>query len=217
VTEQSYYEIALTNRQVMTIFIVLLFCLLVAFLSGVWVGREGTGLPIETVAAQAMDAGVAAKGAPIEELDFFSRPQSEGTSPEESAAATTETAGPVETASQGYEQPAIIEESPETPGGGASPPRAGERAEERPGPSAGSQGASRDLVVQVFSSADRDQADRVYQQLREGGFSPVMSPVEVSGKVMYRVRLGPYSDRAEAQSVADRVRRAFKLDTWITR
>jgi cell division protein FtsN len=33
---------------------------------------------------------------------------------------------------------------------------------------------------------------------------------------MYRVRLGPYADRAEAQRVADRVRHDFKLDTWIT-
>jgi cell division protein FtsN len=33
---------------------------------------------------------------------------------------------------------------------------------------------------------------------------------------MYRVRLGPYADREEAQKVADAVRREHKLDTWIT-
>ena len=38
----GYYEIALTNRQVVVAFIILLVCLLSAFFSGVWIGREGT-------------------------------------------------------------------------------------------------------------------------------------------------------------------------------
>ena len=37
--EPSYYEIALTNRQVLASFVVLLGCVLVAFGMGVWVGR----------------------------------------------------------------------------------------------------------------------------------------------------------------------------------
>ncbi|HEY8021186.1 MAG TPA: hypothetical protein VIH93_08800, partial [Thermoanaerobaculia bacterium] len=37
--EPSYYEIALTNRQVVVAFVVLLVCLLSAFFSGVWIGR----------------------------------------------------------------------------------------------------------------------------------------------------------------------------------
>jgi hypothetical protein len=38
--EPSYYEIALTNRQVMVAFALLLTCLLGAFFSGIWIGRE---------------------------------------------------------------------------------------------------------------------------------------------------------------------------------
>ena len=38
--EPSYYEIALTNRQVVVAFVILLVCLLSAFFSGVWIGRE---------------------------------------------------------------------------------------------------------------------------------------------------------------------------------
>ena len=41
--EQSYYEIALTNRQVMAIFIVLLVCVLASFVSGLWIGRQAAG------------------------------------------------------------------------------------------------------------------------------------------------------------------------------
>ena len=53
-------------------------------------------------------------------------------------------------------------------------------------------------------------------RLKRGGHPAYLSPVEVSGKTMYRVRIGPFGDRAEAQKVADQVRHDFKLDTWIT-
>ncbi|MBZ0114499.1 MAG: hypothetical protein K8J08_18695, partial [Thermoanaerobaculia bacterium] len=39
VEESSYYEIALTNRQVMVAFVILLVCVLAAFFGGVWVGK----------------------------------------------------------------------------------------------------------------------------------------------------------------------------------
>jgi len=38
--EPSYYEIALTNRQVVVAFVILLVCLLSAFFSGEGPGRE---------------------------------------------------------------------------------------------------------------------------------------------------------------------------------
>lgn len=40
-TEPSYYEIALTNRQVVVAFVILLSMVLAIFLCGVWVGRGG--------------------------------------------------------------------------------------------------------------------------------------------------------------------------------
>ncbi|HEX2165366.1 MAG TPA: SPOR domain-containing protein, partial [Thermoanaerobaculia bacterium] len=59
-------------------------------------------------------------------------------------------------------------------------------------------------------------AERVVDRLRDGGERPHLSPVEVDGQTMYRVRLGPFPDREEAARVAERVRRGFGLDTWIT-
>ncbi len=69
--EPSYYEVALTNRQVLVAFVVLLTCLLAAFLSGVWVGRGRA--PVRAAATPAAVAPAPAE--PIEKLTFFSAKQ----------------------------------------------------------------------------------------------------------------------------------------------
>ena len=91
--EPSYYEVALTNRQVLVAFVVLLSCLLVAFLSGVWVGR---GAEPARAAAPAPTPPPPA-GEPIEQLSFFSgkepgartapKPAAPAAAPEPAAAA----------------------------------------------------------------------------------------------------------------------------------
>src|SRR6202158_3509256 len=64
--EPSYYEIALTNRQVVVAFVILLTCVVAAFFSGVWIGRESAARAQERLAllgrGNALDAG--APGAP---------------------------------------------------------------------------------------------------------------------------------------------------------
>jgi cell division septation protein DedD len=56
----------------------------------------------------------------------------------------------------------------------------------------------------------------VLGRLAQGGHPAFLSPVEVRGQTMYRVRIGPYVERSAAEQVATTVRRDFKLDTWIT-
>jgi cell division septation protein DedD len=72
-------------------------------------------------------------------------------------------------------------------------------------------------VIQVFSSTDQEQAKHLIQTLTSGGYPAFLSPVEVRGQTMYRVRIGPYVDPKEAESVAERVRKSYRLDTWVTR
>lgn len=76
--EPSYYEIALTNRQVVSSFVILLGCLLVAFLSGVWIGK-GQLASAETaqVLATPPENATVEAGKP-EALDFFEDIQTAG-------------------------------------------------------------------------------------------------------------------------------------------
>ena len=70
--EPSYYEIALTNRQVVVAFVVLLVCLLAAFFSGVWIGRGAAEAEVRQAAAPQPTAP--AEGTALEELEFFEQP-----------------------------------------------------------------------------------------------------------------------------------------------
>ena len=100
------------------------------------------------------------------------------------------------------------------------------RAEPAPAPAASSAGRTArasepsvpkgSVVIQVFSSPDKSQADRIRSQLAGGGYTAYLSPVEKAGHTMYRVRLGPFGSRDDAQKVAEKVRKGYKLDTWVT-
>jgi DedD protein len=76
--------------------------------------------------------------------------------------------------------------------------------------------AAGQVVIQVFSSAEKDQAVRIRDRLVGGGQKAYLSPVEVAGRTMYRVRIGPFDSRDQAQKVAEQVRKGYKLDTWVT-
>jgi cell division protein FtsN len=242
--EPSYYEIALTNRQVVVAFVILLACLLTAFFSGVYIGREGTLRDQDQLvrATPPPVKPVDEEGKELEEFEFFggegSRPASGGP-PEETVAEPEPEPEPAPEDSTlledfGGEEPAAEEPEPaaeedfaeEEPAPEPEPaPARPRRNREEPrqaapareeAPAAAPAAAKGKVVIQVFSSAEQDQAERIQRQLAGGGHAAYLSPVKVGGTTMYRVRIGPFGSRDEANQVAERVRKNHKLDTWIT-
>ena len=250
--EPSYYEIALTNRQVVVAFVILLVCLLGAFFSGVWIGRESTVRAQEQIARNASPPQAEPKkeGENLENLEFFDARDNK-----KARGARGEQQGKSEATPARPEPPAPPEEKPEPPP--AEPPVHAEVAPAAPAPTpvppaperkgkgrkgdrtatpAAAAPAADDsplrpakpseivepavpkgaVVIQVFSSQDRPQADSIRKRLLKGGQKAFLSPVDVAGHTMYRVRIGPFSSRPDAQKVAEKVRRAYRLDTWVT-
>jgi hypothetical protein len=361
--EPSYYEIALTNRQVVVAFVILLTCVVAAFFSGVWIGRESSARAQERMALLARGHGADGSegansaaggnagdkekpdGQALQEFKFFADPRNHpaadakgangkppatanataaggaapatgtgnGGAPEAAAAGTSggakgtkgaagaparstlaedlsrRTGSPAASAAVPAAPPAAVRTaaarraSPpadtSTPANAATPPNAANAqstastantadtapaGEGEPLPSAaapaargahgkgasggaGSDGtaasgaggtsgaggkkpaitwspaagspdavAPGEVVIQVFSSADKEQADKVRDGLVEGGFTAFLSPIAKGGQTMYRVRIGPFPSRSAAEAVAEKVRRERKLDTWIT-
>jgi cell division septation protein DedD len=70
--------------------------------------------------------------------------------------------------------------------------------------------------IQVYSSTNGGNAQGLAARLRRGGFQVVVLEARSGGAVTYRVRVGPYPARAAADAAAARLRRDFRLDTWVT-
>lgn len=222
--EPSYYEIALTNRQVVVAFAILLVCLLSAFFSGVWVGRGGAGSGEEETQVAARTAPQ--PGAALEEFEFFEEGE-EGSAPG-AAAPQTEVGAPQPQGPTTLRED-LEEAPPDDEPGVAEPVEGGEEEGEEPAdpapetrpqpPPADAEPArapAGTAVIQVFSSAEQGQASDIRDRLTAAGYKAYLSPVDVGGRTMYRVRIGPFTSRAKAQEVAERVRKSHRLDTWVT-
>ncbi|MGE0444162.1 MAG: SPOR domain-containing protein [Vicinamibacterales bacterium] len=200
----------------------------VIFLAGVMVGR-GVQSPQATLAASAGDAAIdptveppstssatTGSGAPVtaqETLTYASR--LEGTTPpEEDLAPVTE---PVAAPAAVPPPPPAVERAPvPTP----APTRAAAPAA-APAPAAaaasiGSEPPGNGFVVQVAATRERSEADTIARRLAGKGY-PAFVTTPPSGPRMFRVRVGKYDNRREAEAIADRLQREEQFQPWITR
>jgi cell division septation protein DedD len=211
--EPSYYEIALTNRQVLVAFVILLCCVLLAFFAGVWVGR-GSPAAAADAPQQAAQPSPAAAEQP-QELAFFND--------EAGAQSGTQARPDLEQLAQKPRQDTTLAQDLGVAGAPSPPPPAptpspagtatGTAPAAGPGASAAPPAAPAGaLFIQVFSSRDELQAKRLETRLRAAGFKAFLSPAGA----MYRVRIGPFTVRSDAETAAARARRDFRVDTWIT-
>jgi len=262
--EASYYEVALTNRQVLIAFVVLLTSVVAAFLSGVWIGRGGSSVARDSPGT-AEHAALTIE-APLEQLTFFNgkdagarvktpaaagaqaaietpaanRPPAAATNRDAAAAVTpaesTAEARATEVMRQNLDAtmaanrtaPAPVASAPPA----ASPAPAGTRLSTQPAPPgatpakpaaatpkgspATKPAATGKIFVQVYSSTNATRAMEIVAQLKKAGFAVAVAETLKSGGTTYRVRVGPYAERTKADSAASRLRREFRLETWVT-
>lgn len=83
-----------------------------------------------------------------------------------------------------------------------------------PPPTSGSPGA---YAIQVASFTNKKGAEGLSQKLKRKGYDAYVTAGEVPEKgTRYRVRIGHYPNRAEAQKAAERIQEAEKLSFLIT-
>lgn len=61
--------------------------------------------------------------------------------------------------------------------------------------------------MQLGSFASRDNAEHLSAALRAKGYSAFVAEYHGSGRVLYRVRVGPEQDRGRAEAIAARLAR----------
>ncbi|MBK1717922.1 SPOR domain-containing protein [Thiocystis violacea] len=108
--------------------------------------------------------------------------------------------------------PAVARPAPAPAPKPAQPPK----KESAPEPRARDDGMP-SWVVQVSSLGSSEAADKLVGKLKQSGFSAFVEKAQVGGKTYYRVRVGPDSDRANAERTATMLRQKQKMDTLIQR
>ena len=223
-TDEGFREIQLNGKQLVFLFMAATVVSVVIFLCGVLVGRgvrsDRPALPEATTAAVAPDPVPAAPvqataavpvqtpaepPAPADELSYFDRLQKNDTPPEAlkpSSPAPNAVTAPAP--KKAISPPAA---QPQAPPADAHP--AAVSAGEPSGPG---------FAVQVLTFPDRRMADTMAKRLADKGYPAyVTGPVPAGSKSLYRVRVGKYKDRREAEAVSHRLATEEQFTPWITR
>ncbi|MCZ6784197.1 MAG: SPOR domain-containing protein [Proteobacteria bacterium] len=70
------------------------------------------------------------------------------------------------------------------------------------------------IAIQVGAFGERKVADGLRKRLRDAGFPAYLAAAARAGDP-WRVRVGPYGTRGEAEQIASRLKLAEKLPTWV--
>lgn len=217
--DDGFHEIQLSGKQLVFLFIVTTTVIVVVFLCGVKVGRGARAAqgeepdPLAASAAMSAPASqpVAGAGPPAaeppapapehpDELSYHKRLKGED--------------APVEALKPQADAPSTAAASPPP-----APPRA---AEPRPAPAATESasvpaaGRPGTWVVQVIATRDRNIATSVVTRLAAKGYMAfLVSPP--AGQPFYKVHVGRFNDRGEAEQVSLRIKKEEQFQSWITR
>jgi len=220
--------------------------LAVAFLSGVFVGRgvrieraaavadAGAVSPVTTPdlvasqetppAAVGSDPTAAAPPPAVDELSYFNRLEKQG-QPEEDLKPAAGKAAPAAAAARAEkprdtptQKAATV--APATPSS-APPASKASAAPAAPAPSADASLAEPSgpgFVLQISALNERAPAEVIAKRLSAKGYAAyVTSPAAGAPARMYRVRIGKFKTRREAEAIAAKVEKEEQIKPWITR
>jgi cell division septation protein DedD len=212
--EEGFHEIQLSGKQLVFLFMATTVVSVVIFLCGVLVGRGVR--PATTVDAAAV----------------ASTPEVEGASPATDAAPA---ATPPADAPPSAEQPPSYYSNlvAETPPAESVAPAAEPEAEARPGPPpaaaadttaraadarpASTAQAEQPWIVQVTALKKRGEAQAIATRLASRGYKAYVLDPQPGSTVLYRVRVGPFADRADAEQIVKRLTSEEQFKPWISR
>jgi rare lipoprotein A len=214
--DDYYYEIQLTNKQLIFYFMAGAAGLILSFLAGVMVGRGVEGGSVAaagTETARVVEEKVVPEPAPTPtEYTYPQRLESDRVPegferPAAAPAAATPSPRPVPTpaAARPLPTPAAARPLPTPPARAAAAPV--------PAPAGAAAGLPRPLgpsakgfAVQVGAFKDRAGAEAIVRSLKGRGL-PAFTVAPAAGSAgLYTVRVGVYRDRADAEIVVERLR-----------
>jgi cell division septation protein DedD len=235
-TDDGFHEIQLSGKQLVFLFMATTVVSVVIFLCGVLVGRG-----VRTDRGDSVDPAVAAVPAPTDTLADAGPPAAEPPTPPAEGEANLSYKSrlegnkpPAETLKPSTDDakatppaPAPTTSAPapvtSTPAPAASAPAPVVSAPPAPSPSRtparSAQRPSRDTwVVQIVALRDRGAASSIVQRLSGKGYPAfVVNPTAGTPAPVFKVQVGRYADRDEAEQVARRLEKEEQFKPWVSR
>lgn len=222
-SDEGFHEIQLNGKQLVFLFMAATVVSVVIFLCGVMVGRgvrSHGGAPTQTEAAAAAAeepaASAPATTSASSATTIAAGAQPAPPDPAESAeenyykdlTADKPTDGRAEKKAEPAPAPAPKPEPP-----AARPPAPPAQTAAAP-PSAVTSGG---FAVQIAALRERGEADSIVKRLASKGYQAyILNPVPGKPPV-YRVQVGRFPDRAEANRIAARLKSEEQFSPWVTR
>ena len=243
--DEGFREIQLNGKQLVFLFMAATVVSVVIFLCGVLVGRgvRGAGSSVEMASTEVgPDPGMTAvseAGAPAaassssppggptgdgdatqppEELSYAERLLRDAPAEEHLKQVPASPPGPPP--APAVQEPVPAQTPPPQPEPAAAAPRAAVPA---PTPAPVTQLAASDpsgpgFAVQVSIFETRQEADRLATQLVSKGYPAfVLDPMKGAAKPIYRVRVGKYRNRKDAEEIQARLEKNEQFTPWIAR
>jgi cell division septation protein DedD len=233
-TEDGFHEIQLSGKQLVFLFIVTTSVVVGVFLFGVLVGRGARDAhqdetPSATSSAAPAPAPAAAADPPTTEapapagdgpekpddLSYADRLTKSSPAPEtlkpkaEDKPKAEEPRMPPPTAAAPSKEPAV---KPQAPAPVPSPARTPTPSD---GPTTGKPGT---WLVQVIATREPAVANSVVKRLTSKGYPAfLVNPVPGAPQPFYKVQVGRYGDRSEAEQVSQRIKKEEQFQSWILR
>jgi DedD protein len=208
--DEGFHEIQLNGKQLVFLFMAATVVSVVIFLCGVMVGRgvrsqQTAGLPeLEETAGMTADAGGTnpARGpeTPVPPPDV---PQEEAPDSAVHRLLTDEAQGDAPRASAST-----------APASKPAPPPA---PEPEPEPITEQNSTTDGFAVQVAALRDRTDAAAIVKRLADKGYPAYLQDPSPGSKPVYRVQVGRYPTRGEAEKIAARLKSEEQFSPWITR
>jgi cell division septation protein DedD len=226
--DDTFREIQLNGKQLFFLFMAVVVVSVVIFLCGVLVGRgvRAEVVPIQAMAAPAPAGAVADAVAPAppsgntprtanEDLSYPNRLANREAPVEKLRApdAPARTAAPA-TATRARDaerrdaerrdaEPAIVAPAPTAPVSA--------------GPAGGNEPGGAGFAIQVAALRQRAEADSVVRGLTSKGYPAYVMTPDTGAPAVFRVRVGKFKDRQDAETVAARLQKEEQFKPWIVR
>ena len=234
--DDGFHEIQLNGKQLVFLFMAATVVSVVIFLCGVLVGRgvraeraaavtdqtatiepapHTASAPVSTPAGS--DPTVAAAPPPTaDDLSYFNRLEKQTQAAENLKPASADANPPASARPAPAPPPPapVLTPVPRTPAPKVVP---APKAPAVVASAASAPPAGEGYVIQVAAMKEHGDADAMARRLSSKGYSAFVMAPGASGPAMYRVRVGKFKTKREAETVAARLQSEEQFKPWITR